>query len=157
VWRPKRSENGGGSAGAVVNNVSAEQAIMARQNGGGAVPVVLPVDDRTPTALQTSIVSVAVADTRQQQPLSANERRRQRKQRQQQLQNEKIAMAEEVTVKPAIESLGPPVTWHVTHDFVVTEPTANLFNVPNCLTDPSSDSGRFVRSSLQVHPKLSKF
>lgn len=150
VWRPKRSENDSGSAGAVVVVNNADDA--TRQNGGGGsggAAVAVAVDA---AALQTSVLSVAVADTRQQQRPKPVDQRQKR-----QYKHKPKKIEAEVTAKPEIESLGPPVTWHVTHDFVVTEPTANLFNVPNCLTDPSPDSGRFVRSSLQVHPKLSKF
>jgi len=41
-------------------------------------------------------------------------------------------------------------------DFMVKEPTANLFTVPNSLTELSSSAviGRFVRSSLFVHDKV---
>jgi hypothetical protein len=53
-------------------------------------------------------------------------------------------------------SLDPPRTCHIRVDYVVKEPTVNLFTVPNSLTELSSSSliGRFVRSSLFVHDKV---
>eukprot|EP01087_Luapelamoeba_hula_P012734 TRINITY_DN3583_c0_g1_i1.p1 TRINITY_DN3583_c0_g1~~TRINITY_DN3583_c0_g1_i1.p1 ORF type:complete len:536 (+),score=65.45 TRINITY_DN3583_c0_g1_i1:672-2279(+) len=58
---------------------------------------------------------------------------------------------------PTLVSLGPPQTHHATTDFIVKSPLANNFTVPNCLTDPAVDSGRFIHNTLTIHPSVKTF